>query len=232
MRFLKRSNLVWLLAMMMVLTLTACGSAKEENKETKTSVENNETTEEKADDAKDETKKDEALSEATITEDEAIKLVKKEMGDDFSYIPADELKEQDGSKYYEIYVKQLLDEGNMTTVATYMVKEDGSEVFDKDAVNFTGEYVRKGENAEVTFVVSKDNTFEMKTIGTVNQVVSGGYKLGVTESADVISLILYPNKSVTDGKEETVEDVEGTATIEGDKLTLSMESEPTEFTKK
>ena len=110
MRFLKRSNLVWLLAMMMVLTLTACGSAKEENKETKTSVENNETTEEKADDAKDETKKDEALSEATITEDEAIKLVKKEMGDDFSYIPADELKEQDGSKYYEIYVKQLLDE--------------------------------------------------------------------------------------------------------------------------
>jgi hypothetical protein len=120
----------------------------------------------------------------------------------------------------------------MTTVATYMVKEDGSEVFDKDAVNFTGEYVRKGENAEVTFVVSKDNTFEMKTIGTVNQVVSGGYKLGVTDSADIISLILYPNKSVTDGKEEVVENVEGTATIEGDKLTLSMESEPTEFTKK
>ena len=176
---------------------------------------------------------DEALSDATtITEDEAINLVKAEMGEDFSYIPADELEEKDGSQYYVIYVKMLLDEGNMTTVATYMVKTDGSVLFDKDAVNYTGEYVRTGDIAEVTFVVSEDGTFEMITSGEVNQVVSGLYKLGITDSASVIELLLYPNKNVTDGKEEVVENVEGTAVIEGDKLTLRMECEDTVFTKK
>ena len=108
----------------------------------------------------------------------------------------------------------------------------GSEVFDKDAVIYTGEYVRTGDVGEVIFVVSEDGTFEMITTGEVNQVVSGLYKLGITDSASVIELLLYPNKNVTDGKEEVVENVEGTAVIEGDKLTLRMESEDTVFTKK
>ena len=169
---------------------------------------------------------------ATITEEEAINLVKAEMGDDFSYVPADELEERDGSQYYVIYVNMLLDTGNMTTVATYMVKTDGSEYFDKDAVNYTGEYVRTGDVGEVTFVVSEDGTFEMITDGAVNQVISGSYKLGITDSASVVELLLYPQKCVIDGKEEVMEDIEGTAVIEGNMLTLRMESEDTVFIKK
>ena len=225
MKLLKHSRTMLLTVGMMALVLTACGSDEEANKgteETTTAVETEETT-----------TAGEASSDATtITEDEAINLVKAEMGEDFSYIPADELEEKDGSQYYVIYVKMLLDEGNMTTVATYMVKTDGSELFDKDAVNYTGEYVRTGDVGEVTFVVSEDSTFEMITTGEVNQVVSGLYKLGITDSASVIELLLYPNKNVVDGEEEVVENVEGTAVIEGDKLTLRMESEDTVFTKK
>lgn len=89
-----------------------------------------------------------------------------------------------------------------------------------------------GDAGEVTFVVSEDGTFEMTTTGEVNQVVSGLYELGITDSASVIKLLLYPKKNVIDGKEEVVENVEGTAVIEGDKLTLTMESEDTVFTKK
>lgn len=225
MKLLKHSRIMLITVAMMALALTACGSDEEVNKgteETTTAVETEETT-----------TAGEASSDATtITEDEAINLVKAELGEDFSYIPADELEEKDGSQYYVIYVKMLLDEGNMTTMATYMVKTDGSVLFDKDAVNYTGEYVRTGDIAEVTFVVSEDSTFEMITTGEVNQVVSGFYKLGITDSASVIELLLYPNKIVTDGTEEVVENVEGTAVIEGDKLTLRMESEDTEFTKK
>ena len=225
MKLLKHSRTISFIVGMMALALTACGSDEEANKgtgETITAVE-----------AKEITTAVEASSDATaITEDEAINLVKAEMGEDFSYIPADELEEKDGSQYYVIYVKKLLDEGNMTTMATYMVKTDGSVLFDKDAVNYTGEYVRTGDVGEVTFVVSEDGTFEMITTGEVNQVVSGLYKLGITDSASVIELLLYPNKNVTDGKEEVVENVEGTAVIEGDKLTLRMECEDTVFTKK
>ena len=225
MKLLKHSRIMLITVAMMALALTACGSDEEVNKgteETTTAVETEETT-----------TAGEASSDATtITEDEAINLVKAEMGEDFSYIPADELEEKDGSQYYVIYVKMLLDEGNMTTVATYMVKTDGSVLFDKDAVNYTGEYVRTGDVGEVTFVVSEDGTFEMITTGEVNQVVSGLYKLGITDSASVIELLLYPNKNVIDGKEEVVENVEGTAVIEGDMLTLRMESEDTVFTKK
>ena len=73
----------------------------------------------------------------------------------------------------------------------------------------------------------------MITTGEVNQVVSGGYKLGITDSASVVKLLLYPNKNVVDGEEVEIEDVvEGTAVIEGDTLTLRMESEDTVFTKK
>ncbi len=175
MKLLKRSRTMLFLVSMMTLALTACGSDEDANKGTEET-----------------TIVGEALSDAiTITEDEAINLVKAEMGEDFSYIPADELEEIDGSQYYVIYVKMLLDEGNMTTVATYMVKTDGSVLFDKDAVNYTGEYVRTGDAGEVTFVVSEDGTFEMITTGDVNQVISGFYKLGITDSASVIELLLY-----------------------------------------
>lgn len=227
MKLLKHSRTMLFTVGMMALALTACGSNEEANKGTEETTPVVETEEA--------TPAGETSSDATtITEDEAINLVKAEMGEDFSYIPADELEEKDGSQYYVIYVKMLLDEGNMTTVATYMVKTDGSEWFDKDAVNYTGEYVRTDDVGEVTFVVSEDGTFEMTTTGEVNQVVSGKYKPGVTDSASVIELLLYPNKNVVDGKEEVIENVEesGKAVIEGDKLTLTMESEDTVFTKK
>ena len=234
MKLLKHSRIMLVTVAMMALVLTACGSDEEANKgteETTAVVETKETT--TVVETKETTTAGEASSDATtITEDEAINLVKAEMGEDFSYIPADELEEKDGSQYYVIYVKMLLDEGNMTTVATYMVKTDGSVLFDKDAVNYTGEYVRTGDVGEVTFVVSEDGTFEMITTGEVNQAVSGLYKLGITDSASVIELLLYPNKNVIDGKEEVVENVEGTAVIEGDILTLRMECEDTVFTKK
>lgn len=170
---------------------------------------------------------------ATITKDEAINMVKAEMGEDYSYIPADELEEKDGDQYYVIYVKKLLEQGTLTTISTYMVKTDGSVLFDKEAVNYTGEYVRTGEVGEVTFVVSEDGTFEMITTGEVNQVVSGVYKLGITDSASVVKLLLHPNKNVVDGEEkEVVENSEGTAVIEGNTLTLSMQSQDSVFTKK
>lgn len=249
MKLLKYSCTMLLTVGMMALALTACGSNEEANKGTEEVTITDETItdetkeitavgEDSSDAATtDETKEITTVGEAssdttTITEEEAINLVKAEMGEDFSYIPADELEEKDGSQYYVIYVKMLLDEGNMTTMATYMVKTDGSVLFDKDAVNYIGEYVRTGDFGEVTFVVSEDGTFEMITAGEVNQVVSGLYKLGITDSANVIELLLYPNKNIIDGKEEVVENVEGTAVIEGDKLTLRMESEDTEFTKK
>ena len=249
MKLLKYSCTMLLTVGMMALALTACGSNEEANKGTEEVTITDETI---TDETKEITAVGEASSDAattdetkeittvgedssdttTITEEEAINLVKAEMGEDFSYIPADELEEKDGSQYYVIYVKMLLDEGNMTTIASYMVKTDGSVLFDKDAVNYIGEYVRTGDFGEVTFVVSEDGTFEMITAGEVNQVVSGFYKLGITDSANVIELLLYPNKNIIDGKEEVVENVEGTAVIEGDKLTLRMESEDTEFTKK
>lgn len=249
MKLLKYSCTMLLTVGMMALALTACGSNEEANKGTEEVTITDETItdetkeitavgEDSSDAATtDETKEITTVGEdssdtTTITEEEAINLVKAEMGEDFSYIPADELEEKDGSQYYVIYVKMLLDEGNMTTMATYMVKTDGSVLFDKDAVNYIGEYVRTGDFGEVTFVVSEDGTFEMITAGEVNQVVSGFYKLGITDSANVIELLLYPNKNIIDGKEEVVENVEGTAVIEGDKLTLRMESEDTEFTKK
>ena len=236
MKLLKHPCAKLLIVGMMALTLTACGSNKEANKGTEetTPVETTpvETTPEETTTPGEAAAGEVSSDAVTITEDEAINLVKAEMGEDFSYIPADELEEKDGSQYYVIYVKKLLDAGNMTTMATYMVKTDGSALFDKDAVNYTGEYVRTGDLGEVTFVVSEDGTFEMITTGEANQTVSGRYKLGITDSASVIELLLYPNKNVVDGKEEAVENVEGTAVIEGDKLTLRMESEDTEFTKK
>jgi uncharacterized protein YcfL len=238
----------------MAFALAACGSKEETKTEKETTTvadaaagEETTTAGEAADteetttageaaDTEETTTEAEASSEAaTITQEEAIELVKGEFGEDseFSYIPADELEEKDGSQYYVIYVKMLNEAGTATTVTTYMVKTDGSKYFDKYAVDYAGEYVRTGEAGEVTFVVSEDGTFKMTTTGTVTQEVSGKYKPGITNSASVIKLLLYPNKNVVDGKEQEIEVTEaGSVVIEGDKLTLSMESQDTEFTKK
>ena len=185
-----------------------------------------------------------------ITEDEAIELVKQEIEGDYSYIPADELVERDGSQYYVIYVDKFLpDKGTSTTLTKYLVKTDGSEVFDmyenddtsdstaeETVSSYVGEYVRSGDVGEVTFIVSEDGSFEMTTVGEANQTVTGLYKFGVTNSESVIKLKLYPHKSITESSGEEIEEdvsgVEGSAVIEGDTLTLSMESQESVFTKK
>lgn len=174
---------------------------------------------------------------STITIDEAIELVKQEVGEDFTFVPADELEEKDGSQYYVIYVEELLDSGNLTTLTTYLVKTDGSEFFDKYVTSiYVGEYVYSGEIGETVFKVFEDGTFEITATGEVNQVVSGSYKFGITESANIIKLMLYPKKSIVDYngeiKEEDMTGIEGTAMIEDGKLTLRMESEDTVFIKK
>jgi|GEM_PF-1645814 len=195
---------------LMTLILTSC-SVTEPNKETPDLTSNN---------------------VSTITEDEAINLVRAKMGEDFYYIPSEKLEEKDGNQYYVVYVKKPLDADNMTTIATYMVKTDGSELFDKYVASYIGEYVRTSAAGEETFVVSEDGTFEMTITGEKKQVVSGLYKLGITASADVVKLLCYPKMNVIDGKEEIVENVQGTAVIEDGKLTLSMECADTVFTKK
>lgn len=243
MKILKRSSVVLVTLAMMVFGFTACGSKGDTNTDTTKQA----TTAEKAEDTTDVAGKDETVEKtedtadvddkATITVEEAIELVKQEVGDDFSFIPADELEEKDGSQYYVIYVKTLLETGTLTTQTTYLVKTDGSEVFDKYITDtYVGEYVLSGDTGETVFEVFEDGTFEMTTTGDVNQVVSGVYEFGITDSASVIELKLYPRKNITEYNGETTEeevsDVEGTATIEDGKLTLAMESEPTVFTKK
>ena len=187
---------------------------------------------------------------STITVDEAIELVKQEIDGDYSYIPYSELLEKDGSQYYVIYInKYLLETGNSTTLTKYLVKTDGSEVFDmyesennsnstteETVSSYVGEYVCSGDVGEVTFIVSEDGSFEMITVGEVNNTVTGLYKFGVTNSESVIKLILYPHKSINESNGEVTEEdfsgVEGSAVIEGDTLTLSMESMDTVFTRK
>lgn len=256
MKFLKHTCVKLFLVGLMALTLTACGSKEEADKVTEeattesvvtteetTTVANVTTTEETTTASVTTTVdastteeivevSDTSKDETVITVDEAIDLVREEMGEDYSYIPADELEERDGSKYYVIYVKTLLEQGTMTTVTTYMVKTDGSELFDIYAVDYYGEYVRTYDSGETTFVVSEDGTFEMTVSGEVNQVISGYYQVGITDSASVVQLYIYPDKVVTDGEEQVMENVEGTAVIEGDVLTLTMESEATVFSKK
>ena len=260
MKFLKNTCVKLSLVGLMALTLTACGNKEEAGKVTEkattesvvtteasasteanatteanvktteasvTTTEANATTTQETTEATD-TSKD----EATITVDEAINMVKGQMGEDYSYIPEDELEEMNGSQYYVIHVKMLLDSGTMTTMTTYMVKTDGSELFDIYAADYYGEYVRTYDSGETTFVVSEDGTFVMTTSGEVNQVISGYYQVGITDSASVVQLYVYPDKVVTDGEEQVMENVEGTAVIEGDVLTLTMESEPTEYTKR
>lgn len=103
-----------LLVAMLTVTLsvaslfTACGSSSDESTETTTNSE----------------------TKTTITEDEAIELVKKKFEEEYSYIPADNLEEKDGSKYYVIYVKRMVEGGSLTTIARYWVKEDGSDIFE------------------------------------------------------------------------------------------------------
>ena len=259
MKFLKNTCIKLSLVGLMALTLTACGNKEEAGKVTEkattesvVTTEANATTEESATTEANATTTEASVTteanatttqetteatdtskdEATITVDEAINMVKGQMGEDYSYIPEDELEEMNGSQYYVIHVKMLLEDGTMTTMTTYMVKTDGSELFDIYAADYYGEYVRTYDSGETTFVVSEDGTFVMTTSGEVNQVISGYYEVGITDSASVVQLFIYPDKVVVDGEEQVMENVEGTAVIEGDVLTLTMESEPTEYTKR
>jgi len=259
MKFLKNTCVKLSLVGLMALTLTACGNKEEAGKVTEkattesavtteatteanaattesntttteagaTTTEASATTTQETTEASD-TSKDDTL----ITVDEAIELVREQMGEDYSYIPEDELEERDGSQYYVIHVKMLLDSGTMTTMTTYMVKTDGSELFDIYVADYYGEYVKTYDSGETTFVVSEDGTFVMTTSGEVSQVISGYYEVGITDSASVVQLFIYPDKVIVDGEEQVMENVEGTAVIEGDVLTLTMESEPTEYTKR
>ena len=258
MKFLKNTCVKLSLVGLMALTLTACGNKEEAGKvtekattESAVTTEASATTEANATTEASATTTEAATTEASatttqetteasdtskddtlITVDEAIELVREQMGEDYSYIPEDELEERNGSQYYVIHVKMLLEQGTMTTMTTYMVKTDGSELFDIYAADYYGEYVRTYDSGETTFVVSEDGTFVMTTSGEVNQVISGYYEVGITDSASVVQLFIYPDKVVVDGEEQVMENVEGTAVIEGDVLTLTMESEPTEYTKR
>lgn len=260
MKFLKHTCAKLFLVGLMALSLTACGNKEEAGKVTEkattesvVTTEANATTEASATTEANATTTEASVTtteanatttqetteasgtskdETVITVDEAINMVKGQMGEDYSYIPEDELEERDGSQYYVIHVKMLLDSGTMTTMTTYMVKTDGSELFDIYAADYYGEYVRTYDSGETTFVVSEDGTFVMTTSGEVNQVISGYYQVGITDSASVVQLYVYPDKVVTNGEEQVMENVEGTAVIEGDVLTLTMESEPTEYTKR
>ena len=232
MRKIKRLMAVSLTLSMVVMGFTGCGKDATTEIATENQAVADDTTE-----ATGTTEANEVETEGTITAEEAIELVKSELGEEFTYVAADELEEKDGSQYYAIYVQTLLEEGNVTTVTTYLVKTDGSEYFDKYVEDlYVGEYVHTGETGETIFKVYADNTFEMVTTGVVEQVVSGTYEFGVTESTTVFVLNLYPQKIVeqTDGvrTEKEVTDVQGTAVIEDGQLTLTMESEETIFTKK
>lgn len=228
MKFSKHACVKLSLVGLMVLSLTACGSKEEAGKVTETTA----SVETTVDSSVTEEIVEVSDDETVITVDEAIDLVREEMGEDYSYIPADELEERDGSQYYVIYVNVLSEQGTMTTMTTYMVKTDGSELFDIYNVDYYGEYVRTYDTGESSFIVSEDGTFEMTINGEVNQVVSGYYEVGITDSASVVQLFIYPDKIVTDGEEQVMENVEGTVVIEGDVLTLEMESETTVFSKK
>lgn len=231
----KMKSLVTMLVMslMMVFVLGAC--SKEEDKETETTTPVA-TTDEATDEATDESADEPADEVTTITEDEAVELVKQELGEEFSFVVGEELEEKDGSQYYVVYVKKLLEEGVLTTQTIYMVKTDGSEVFDKYvADSYVGKYYRSGDAGEVVFEVFEDGTFEMTTTGEVNQVVRGVYEFGITNSASVIKLILYPRENVIEVNgektEEDMTDAEGVAIIENGELALTMESQKTIFTR-
>ena len=248
MRILKRSVVV-LSAMLIMASLSACGAKKDvvDPDTTESASTESATTEATTEAATAEATTESATAEqanatdaedtSIISEDEAIELVKQEMGGDFSYIPADELEERDGGQYYVIYVKQLLDTGNLTTLTTYLVKTDGSEVFDMYVTSsYVGEYVHSGATGETTFKVFEDGSFEMITTGNVNQEISGLYEFGITSEASVIQLNLYPHTSVVENNGETTESdmtgVEGIAIIENGELTLTMESEEMVFIQK
>lgn len=236
MKTIKRLCVILITLSMGIMSFTACGKQGDAStgKETESQIETDVTTDTTESIDADDTEDVETVE--TITVEEAIELVKGELGEEFTYVPAEELEEKDGSQYYVIYVNNLLEEGNLTTLTTYLVKTDGSEFFDKYVTSlYVGEYVHTGETGETVFKVFEDNTFEMITTGVVNQVISGVYKFGITDSATVFVLELYPKKVVTEyngeTKEEDVTDGVGTAIIEDGKLTLTMESMDTIFTK-
>ena len=143
MRNLKRYCMMMATLSMVVFGCVACGSEKDTQKDTPTQEPTVEATAKPTDDANkdDESagttndanqESDDENADGTMTEDKAVELVKKELGEDYGYMVGEELVEKDGSQYYEVYVSVIVD-GHSSTVTTYMVKTDGSEVFDKYA---------------------------------------------------------------------------------------------------
>ena len=143
MRNLKRYCMMMATLSMVVFGCVACGSEKDTQIDTPTQEPTVEATAKPTDDANkdDESagttndanqESDDENADGTMTEDKAVELVKKELGEDYGYMVGEELVEKDGSQYYEVYVSVIVD-GHSSTVTTYMVKTDGSEVFDKYA---------------------------------------------------------------------------------------------------
>lgn len=166
-----------------------------------------------------------------ITKDQAAELVKKKFSGDYAYIPAEKTVTIDGVKYYEIDVKYLNSAGTYSTVTIYYVSVDGKKVVEKyDIPSYVGDYVNSNGGI---FRVNSDHTYEMITS---NQVVSGRYDLGITDTEKVVRLILFPQLIVTEenGVATTTPapDGEYEATIKDNKLTTAMESMDIVYTKK
>lgn len=222
--------------LMMGSVFTACGSKEEVATETTEQITVVETTEQTTGANAD---SDDA---STITEDEAIALVKEKKGAGFSYV-SDGTVEKNGAQYYSIRMMSNAS-GTNSTLDIYYVKVDGSEVIDANGdpvettdASYVGEYFVSNET-DVTMKISEDGTFEMTTVDDdFKNVISGVYSIGVAASADVTKLVINPQKSVSEVDGETTEEdmtgIEpGTANIEGDKLTLVLDGAETVFTKK
>lgn len=112
------------------------------------------------------------------------------------------------------------------------VEEDGTT----DASYYVGDYYSSGET-DVVMTISEDHTFTMTTTSDeMSNVITGTYDFGVTASADVISLKIYPQYSSTTVNGETTEssmdEVEpGVAIIEDYTLTLTLDDQETVFSK-
>ncbi len=178
MKKIMRSLSMILAVLMMAGMMSACGGESSSNNDAKTETTQQVTTvateqettavstdETKADDADTDTKED--TNEDTnadsnqvsskITEEEAIELVKEEVGEGFSYIPDDEIEEKDGKEYYVIYVKHLVNDSTLSTLTTYYVRTDGLEVFDKYEDSVADDTDTDENTDQAPTVITRDN---------------------------------------------------------------------------
>ena len=115
---------------------------------------------------------------------------------------------------------------------------DGTEtVFFKKVEGYSGEFFLSNET-DVTIKINDDMTFEYITEAeNFKSVISGAYKFEVTDTIEEIKMTLVPHKSVTEVNGETTVDDDMTdvapmtASVIGDKLTLTVDGTETVFTK-